>query len=91
MSQNSFWDTVKGQQLADILIEYLPTVAKNERVAKNATVQSHTKQYTTIVNVHNAQQTIAKQLNSGAKIVHVVPCSINQTNNNLFVVFEKEM
>ena len=40
MYQNSFWDTVKGQQLADVLIKYLPTVAKNERVAKNATVSN---------------------------------------------------
>lgn len=42
MYQNSFWDTVKGQQLADNLIEYLPTVAKNERVAKNETVSKQT-------------------------------------------------
>lgn len=91
MYQNSFWDTVKGQQLADILIEYLPTVAKNERVAKNATVQKQTKQYTMVVNLHYAQQKIAEELDSGAKIVHVIPCSTNQINNELFVVFEKEI
>lgn len=78
MYQNSFWDTAKGQQLADILIEYLPTVAKN------ATVQKQTKQYTMLIRYSNTKA-IDDELKSGAKIVSITPCP----GNKLFIVFEK--
>lgn len=78
MSQNSFWDTVKGHQLADVLIKYLPTIAKN------ATVQKQTKQYTMIIRNSN-KKAIDDELNLGAKIVSITPCP----ENNLFIVFEK--
>lgn len=85
MYQNSFWDTVKGQQLADNLIEYLPTVAKN------ATVQKRTKQYTALVTSFDIEK-INKELQAGAKIVHVVPCSgCSNRLSHLFIVFEKEI
>lgn len=86
MYQNSFWDTVKGQQLADILIEYLPTVAKNERVAKNETVSKQTKQYTMVVRNGNTKA-IDDELESGAKIILVHSVG----TDSLFVVFEKEI
>lgn len=85
MYQNSFWDTVKGQQLADILIEYLPTVAKNERVAKNATVPKRTKQYTIMASCYDVER-INEELKTGAKIVQAIP----SPGNNIFIVFERD-
>lgn len=86
MYQNSFWDTVKGQQLADILIEYLPTVAKNERVAKNETVSKQTKQYTMVIRNSNTKA-IDDELKSGAKMILVHSVG----TDSLFVVLEKEI
>lgn len=78
MYQNSFWDTVKGQQLADNLIEYLPTVAKN------ATVQKRTKQYAMLTPYFGAEA-INKELEAGAKIIYVTLCP----GDYLFIVFER--
>lgn len=80
MYQNSFWDTVKGQQLADILIEYLPTVAKN------TTVQKQTKRYTMVIRNSNTKA-IDDELKSGAKMILVHSVG----TDSLFVVFEKEI
>lgn len=80
MYQNSFWDTVKGQQLADILIEYLPTIAKN------TTVQKQTKQYTMVIRNSNTKA-IDDELKSGAKMILVHSVG----TDSLFVVFEKEI
>ena len=84
MYQNSFWDTVKGRQLADVLIKYLPTVAKNERVAKNATVPKQTKQYAMLTPYFGAE-VINKELETGAKIISVTLCP----GDYLFIVFER--
>lgn len=81
MYQNSFWDTAKGQQLADVFIKYLPTVAKN------ATVQKQAKQYTMVVRNGNTKA-VDDELESGAKIILVHSVG---TDGNLFVVFEKEI
>ena len=39
---NSFWDTVKGQQLADVLIVTLPKLVKEKSVKKT---KQYIKQY----------------------------------------------
>lgn len=85
MYQNSFWDTVTGQQLADVLIKYLPTVAKNESVAKNATVSKQTKQYAMFTPCFGAE-VINKELEAGAKIIYVTLCP----GDYLFIVFERD-
>lgn len=89
MYQNSFWDTVKGQQLADVLIKYLPTVAKNERVAKNATVPKRTKQYVKLIESEKAKNCIEFNLEIGARVAHM-ESYIDNGKNMTLIIFEKD-
>lgn len=82
MSQNSFWDTVKGRQLADVLIHYLPVVAKN------ATVQKRIKQYVKLIECEKAKNCIEFNLEIGAKVAHMESYIDNGKNMILFI-FEK--
>ena len=69
-----FWNTVKGQRLADVLIQYMPSIKAKK-----------TKQYGTYVDFYDLGNLIESEIADGAKVV-----STTQFMAEVYVVFEKE-
>lgn len=82
MYHNSFWDTVKGHKLADILIECLPIIVKN------AAAQKQAEQYTKLIECNKAQDCIEFNLQLGAKVVYMESYTDNN-KNMMLIIFER--
>lgn len=76
---NSFWDTVKGQQLADVLIVTLPKLVKEKSVKKT---KQYIKQY---LYQDSFIRATAEELELGSKIVSMV-----SDGTYVYVIYEKE-
>lgn len=72
----SFWDTVKGQELADVLIATLPKLAKEKKT------KQYIKQY---LYQDSFIRVTAEELELGSKIVSMFSDGID-----IYVVYEKE-
>ena len=59
---NTFWDTVKGHRLADVLIDCLPELATKK------------EQYTIQRYDFEVKQMIDKELSKGARVVTMTKC-----------------
>ena len=75
---NSFWDTVKGQQLADVIVT-LPKLVKEKSVKKT---KQYIKQY---LYQDSFIRATAEELELGSKIVSMV-----SDGTYVYVVYEKE-
>lgn len=82
MYNDSFWDTVRGQQLAAILCEYLPPLA--ETLAANK--RNNTEQTVCSVHIDEAEQVIHQRIKEGYRLhTHIM----NEQKHMVLLVFEK--
>lgn len=82
---NSFWDTVKGQQLADVLIVTLPKLVKEKSVKKT---KQYIKQYKKDdMRPNYFVDDIQQEIDSGNNIIAM---TYDNDDAYMYVVYEKE-
>lgn len=73
---NTFWDTVKGHRLADVLIDCLPKLTTKKDKKEQYTIQRYD---------FDAKKMIDEELSKGARVVAMTKCC----GDSVLVVFEK--
>ena len=82
---NSFWDTVKGQQLADVLIVTLPKLVKEKSVKKT---KQYIKQYKKDdMRPNYFVDVIQQEIDFGNNIIAI---TYDNDDAYIYVVYEKE-
>lgn len=78
---NSFWDTVKGQNLADVLIATLPKLTKEKKI------KQYIKKYGSSAFLSELEFTdIQRELDCGSRIVAMT----HNGDGYIYVVYERE-
>lgn len=78
---NSFWDTVKGQKLADVLIATLPKLTKEKRT-KQYIAKYGSSAFLSELELKDIQQ----ELDYGSRIVAMT----HNGDGYIYVVYERE-
>lgn len=78
---NSFWDTVKGYQLADVLIATLPKLTKEKKT------KQYIKNYGSSACLSELElKDIQRELDSGSRIVAMT----HNGDGYIYIVYERE-